>query len=150
MFLTDKTKKYPYYFKDRKVTTRVVFNCGDRRDVQRPKRRVYCLRSLEAGFMPIDPMKAAVRVIKWFIKNHNMLRLRYRVHFFPDFVLTSKPREIRMGKGKGAPKTKVALVKKGSLLLEFWGRERRMKIDWLMRACAHKLPFKAEIFKNNW
>lgn len=149
MFLSDKVKKYPYYFKDRKVTTRLIFNRGDESDSQRPKRNVYCLRSLEAGFMSIDPMKATVRVIKWYLKNYKMTQVSYRVRFFPDFVLTSKPREIRMGKGKGAPKSKVALVKKGDLLLEFWGAEHRLKVFSLIVACAHKLPFRTEILKND-
>lgn len=41
---------------------------------------------------------------------------KYHLYVFPDFVLTSKSKDARMGKGKGAPKSKVCLIKKGQII----------------------------------
>jgi len=57
------------------------------------------------------------------LKEHSIedgLRLKLRV--FPDFVLTSKPKEMRMGKGKGALAEKVAVIKAGGILLTLENR----------------------------
>lgn len=39
---------------------------------------------------------------------------RFNISVFPDYWLTSKPKSVRMGKGKGALKFKVFFLKKGS------------------------------------
>ena len=40
---------------------------------------------------------------------------------FPDKPVTSKPVEVRMGKGKGDPEFWVAVVKRGTILYELEG-----------------------------
>ena len=40
------------------------------------------------------------------------------IRIFPDKPVTSKPAEVRMGKGKGAPSHWVAVVRPGRILFE--------------------------------
>jgi len=43
------------------------------------------------------------------------------VRVFPDKPITKKPRETRMGKGKGAPEEWVCVVRPGRILFEMEG-----------------------------
>jgi large subunit ribosomal protein L16 len=66
------------------------------------------------------------------------------IRIFPHFVITSKPKEVRMGRGKGDFKTHVAKVKKGSMLFEASGAIRENCLLALRKA-ATKLPVKCVI-----
>ena len=57
---------------------------------------------------------------------------------------TSKPLEVRMGKGKGAPAGWYAPVKPGRILYELKGVSLELAKEALTRA-AHKLPVKTAI-----
>lgn len=58
---------------------------------------------------------------------------------FPDKPITSKPAEVRMGKGKGAPKGFVAPVTPGRMLFEVEGVSYEVAKEAL-RLAAQKLP----------
>ena len=66
------------------------------------------------------------------------------IKIFPDKALTKKPAEVRMGKGKGAPESWVAVVRPGRVLFEIGGVERDTSIEAL-RLAIYKLPVKARI-----
>ena len=119
MFLVNRNKDFPYYFKDRNIFKRV--------EVERfrfyPKPKKFSIRILESGYITIAPLKATMRLYKWFIKFKKIEdRVKIVLSVFPDFVLTSKPKEMRMGKGKGAPDSKVAPIKAGSTFLTITDR----------------------------
>lgn len=58
---------------------------------------------------------------------------------FPDKPITSKPAEVRMGKGKGAPEGFVAPVTPGRMLFEVEGVSYEVAKEAL-RLAAQKLP----------
>ena len=66
------------------------------------------------------------------------------IKIFPDKALTKKPAEVRMGKGKGAPESWVAVVKPGRILFEVGGVGEELSIEAL-RLAMYKLPVKAKI-----
>ena len=66
------------------------------------------------------------------------------IKIFPDKALTKKPAEVRMGKGKGAPESWVAVVKPGRVLFEVGGIERDLAIEAL-RLAKYKLPVKTRV-----
>ncbi len=68
------------------------------------------------------------------------------IKIFPDKVLTKKPAEVRMGKGKGSPEHWVAVVKPGRVLFEIAGLEPQLMQDAL-RLAKYKLPVKTKIIK---
>lgn len=65
------------------------------------------------------------------------------IRIFPDKVVTSKPLEVRMGKGKGAPDHWVAVVKPGRIMFELEGVPQAVAEEAL-RLAAQKLPIKTK------
>ena len=66
------------------------------------------------------------------------------IRIFPDKPITSKPAEVRMGKGKGALDHWVALVKPGRVMFELDGVPRDVAMEAL-RLAAQKLPVLTKI-----
>lgn len=72
---------------------------------------------------------------------------RLWIRIFPDKVITRKPLETRMGKGKGEPDHWVAPVKAGRILFELGGiGEGRAKEAF--RLASRKLPLKTRIISS--
>ncbi len=72
---------------------------------------------------------------------------RLWIRIFPYKVMTRKPLETRMGKGKGEPDHWVAPVKAGRILFELGGiGERRAKEAF--RLASRKLPLKTRIISS--
>ena len=65
------------------------------------------------------------------------------INVFPDRPLTTKPAETRMGSGKGAPESWVAVVKPGRVMFELAGVPEPLARD-AMRLAGHKLPVKTK------
>ena len=61
------------------------------------------------------------------------------IRIFPDVPVSSKPAEVRMGKGKGSPEFWVAKVKPGRIMFEIDGVSETIARDALALAAA-KLP----------
>ncbi len=61
------------------------------------------------------------------------------IRIFPDKPITSKPLEVRMGKGKGALDHWVANVQPGRIMFELDGITREVALEAL-RLAAQKLP----------
>ena len=65
------------------------------------------------------------------------------IRIFPDKPITSKPAEVRMGKGRGDPDGFVAPVKPGRVMIEVEGVSRSVAQEAL-RLAAQKLPIKVK------
>ncbi len=61
------------------------------------------------------------------------------INIFPHLARTAKPLEVRMGSGKGAPDSWVAVVKKGRVMFEVDGVSEEVAREAL-RLASHKLP----------
>lgn len=68
------------------------------------------------------------------------------IRVFPDKSLTKKPAEVRMGKGKGAPESWVAVVRPGRVLFEIRHEDRELSRRALASAC-HKLSVRTRIIE---
>ena len=66
------------------------------------------------------------------------------IRIFPDKPITSKPAEVRMGKGKGALDYWVAQIKPGRVLFEMDGVPEEVAREGL-RLAAQKLPLLCKI-----
>lgn len=66
------------------------------------------------------------------------------IRIFPDTPYTSKPAEVRMGKGKGNPEKWVAGVKSGTVMFEIAGVDMQLATR-AMELAAAKLPVKCKI-----
>jgi large subunit ribosomal protein L16 len=77
----------------------------------------YGLKSLEPERVNAREIEAARRAI-----TREMKRMgRVWIRIFPDVPVSSKPTEVRMGKGKGAPEFWAARVKPGRIMFEIDG-----------------------------
>ena len=75
------------------------------------------LKAMEPERITARQIEAARRAITRHIKRAGRLWIR----IFPDVPVSSKPAEVRMGSGKGAPEFWVARVKPGRILFELDG-----------------------------
>ena len=66
---------------------------------------------------------------------------RVWIRIFPDVPVSSKPAEVRMGKGKGAPELWVCRIKPGRIMFEIDGVSSVIAREALSLAAA-KLPIK--------
>ena len=97
----------------------------------------YGLQTVEAGWIKANQLEAG-RVAA----SHHMHREgKLWIRVFPHKPVSSKPLEVRMGKGKGEPGFYVACVRPGQVLFEVSGVEEEMAKETLARI-AHKLPVK--------
>ena len=75
------------------------------------------LKALESGRISAKTIEAVRRIITRKFKRMGQIWIR----IFPDISVSSKPAEVRMGKGKGFPSFWVCLVKKGKILFDING-----------------------------
>lgn len=66
---------------------------------------------------------------------------RVWIRIFPDVPVSSKPTEVRMGKGKGSPDYWAARVKPGRIMFEIDGVTPEVARE-AFRLAAAKLPIK--------
>ena len=92
------------------------------------------LVSMARGWVSARELEAARVALTRHIKRGGRVWIRV----FPDKPLTKKPAETRMGKGKGAPETWVAVIKPGRMLFEMEGVDETVARE-AFRLAAHKL-----------
>src|SRR5690554_830618 len=75
------------------------------------------LKALEPGRITARQIEAARRAITRHMKRSGRVWIR----IFPDVPVSTKPAEVRMGSGKGAPEYWVARIKPGRVMFEVDG-----------------------------
>ena len=95
------------------------------------------IKTMEVGFITSRQIEAARIAINRYMKREGQVWIR----IFPDKPITSKPAEVRMGKGKGAPSHWVAPVRPGRLMFEVDGVDKHLAKKAFELASA-KLPVK--------
>ena len=93
------------------------------------------LKTTEGAFITNRQIEAARIAMTRYMKREGNVWIR----IFPDKPITSKPQEVRMGKGKGALDHYVAVVKPGRIMFEIDGVDRKTGQEAL-RLAAQKLP----------
>ena len=94
---------------------------------------------MEEGFITSRQIEAARIAVTRYMKRQGNVWIR----IFPDKPITSKPAEVRMGKGKGAPSHWVAVVRPGRIMFEADGVPFETAKEAL-RLAAQKLPIKTK------
>jgi len=95
------------------------------------------LRALESGYLSVNQIEATRKAIIKQIKKVGKLHIR----IFPDLGITTKPAEVRMGKGKGAVSYWAAPIRVGRILFEVSGIPLD-KAKEVLTFGAAKLPVK--------
>ncbi|WP_286963632.1 50S ribosomal protein L16 [Idiomarina sp. UBA3992] len=95
------------------------------------------LKALEPERVTARQIEAARRAMTRHMKRQGRVWIR----IFPDTPVTSKPVEVRMGKGKGNVEYWVAQIQPGRVLYEMDGVPEELARE-AFRLAARKLPFK--------
>jgi large subunit ribosomal protein L16 len=95
----------------------------------------FALKATEAGRITSRQIEASRIAVTRYMKREG----KVWILIFPDKPITSKPAEVRMGKGKGALDHYVALVKPGRIIFEVDGVPENIAREAL-RLAAQKLP----------
>ncbi|MEY3398162.1 MAG: hypothetical protein RL220_756 [Bacteroidota bacterium] len=99
----------------------------------------FAIKTLDEGFITSRQLESARVALTRFMKREGQVWIR----IFPDKPITTKPAEVRMGKGKGAPDHWVAVVKPGRILFEAEGVSLDIAQEAL-RLAAQKLPVRTK------
>ena len=101
------------------------------------------------GLKAISPERVTARQIeaaRRAITRHLRRTGRVWIRIFPDVPVSSKPAEVRMGKGKGTPEFWVARVKPGRIMFEIDGVPWDLAREAFTLAAA-KLPLDTRIVR---
>ena len=102
------------------------------------------LKTTDEGFITSRQIESARVAMTRYMKREGKVWIR----IFPDKPITSKPAEVRMGKGKGAPSHWVAVVKPGRIMFELDGVPMAVAQEAL-RLAAQKLPVRTKFVVRN-
>ncbi|WP_101069046.1 50S ribosomal protein L16 [Roseovarius salinarum] len=106
----------------------------------------YGLKAAEPERITARQIEAARRAMTRHMKRQGRVWIR----IFPDTPVTSKPTEVRMGKGKGTVDFWAAKVKPGRVMFEIDGVSDSVAKEAL-RLAAMKLPIKTRIVvREDW
>ena len=95
------------------------------------------IKATEGAWVTARQLEAARIAVTRYMKREGKVWIR----IFPDKPITSKPLEVRMGKGKGNLDHYVANVQPGRMMFELDGVPREIAEEAL-RLAAQKLPVK--------
>ena len=101
------------------------------------------------GLTAVTPERVTARQIeaaRRAITRHLRRAGRVWIRVFPDVPVSSKPAEVRMGKGKGSPEFWVARVKPGRIMFEIDGVPWDLAKEALTLASA-RLPLDTRIVR---
>ena len=101
------------------------------------------------GLKAVTPERVTARQIeaaRRAITRHLRRSGRVWIRIFPDVPVSSKPAEVRMGKGKGSPEFWVARVKPGRIMFEIDGVPWSLAKEAFTLAAA-KLPLDTRIVR---
>ena len=102
----------------------------------------YGLQATEPAWITSNQIEAARVAMTRYTKRGGKVWIK----IFPDKPITKKALGVRMGSGKGAPETWVAVVKNQKVMFEIGGVSEEVAKEAL-RLAQHKLPIKTRIIK---
>ena len=102
----------------------------------------YGLQAEEGGYVSSRQIEAARVAMPRYMKRGGQVWIK----IFPHMAKTKKPLEVRMGSGKGAPDSWVAVVKAGRVMFEVGGVDEDVAREAL-RLASHKLCVKTRFVK---
>ncbi|ROU02644.1 50S ribosomal protein L16 [Histidinibacterium lentulum] len=106
----------------------------------------YGLKALQPERVTARQIEAARRAMTRHMKRQGRVWIR----IFPDLPVTSKPVEVRMGKGKGSVDYWACKVKPGRIMFEIDGVNEDIAREAL-RLAAMKLPIKTRtVVREDW
>jgi len=152
-FFNSLPKLHNFYFKNRKLfkSNYNLFEYNSNKNFLQ-KNNFIGLKSLESNYLSLNCLISCLKFFKrFFVYQFNIFNFKYNIKVFPDFWLTGKPKEVRMGKGKGSISKKIYLIKKGCMIFEFFCYKNSYYFFIsLIKKCSLKLPVKNNLVYEYW
>jgi large subunit ribosomal protein L16 len=101
-------------------------------------------KSLESGWLNSKNLETIRKILNKQLKKTGS----FVVKIFPNYTITKKPLEVRMGKGKGNVDTWVFPIKIGTIFIELKGIPYSKAVE-LFQTCQIKLPIKIKLIIND-
>jgi large subunit ribosomal protein L16 len=126
------------------------FRKYQKQSLKKSRKNVLFLDTLKEGIVRIDSLQSARITAKQLESSRQSISRRIKklgklqLKAFPDFPVSNKPTEVRMGKGKGAVEYWACKVKPGTTIFEISGADRVVAIKAL-ESGASKLPVLVKI-----
>jgi len=99
------------------------------------------LKALECSYISSFQLKAIAFILSKKLKRKG--KIWYNV--FPNYPVTAKPIEVRMGKGKGNLKHWSGFVNSGSIILEVISNISELSVVSILKSASIKLPLKTKV-----
>ncbi len=100
----------------------------------------YGIQALEKSKLNVRQIEAVRRTITGRLKRKGKVWIRA----FPDYPRTAKPKEVRMGRGKGNVDHWVSVIKPGRILFEVISRDKNL-IKEVLHFSLRKLPMHGQV-----
>jgi large subunit ribosomal protein L16 len=88
-------------------------------------------------------LTAIIRLCKKSLSKKSKILL----YTYPDRFFSSKPQEVRMGKGKGNPSLRIVQYKKGTIFMKIYSFDSNFIIETCLKQCLDRLPIDAKIIR---
>lgn len=102
-------------------------------------------KALEAGWLTSKNLETIRKVLNKHLKKNGS----YILKIFPNYTITKKPLEVRMGKGKGNVDTWVFPIKIGTIFIEIKDVSYSKVLE-LFQICQNKLSIKIKLLSNDF
>ena len=105
------------------------FRKYQKQSLKKSRKNVLFLDTLKEGIVRIDSLQSARITAKQLESSRQSINRRIKklgklqLKAFPDFPVSNKPTEVRMGKGKGAVEYWACKVKPGTTIFEISGAD---------------------------
>lgn len=136
MDFISKNKKFKKYFKIKQ------------KNINRfPKLNKNCfgLQVLKYTSLKVEHLNICLKILKKNLKLYNKI-VKITFKLFPDTVVTKKPKDIRMGRGKGIAIYKINPIKAGSLIFELSNISEKIAKNAIL-ACSKKISVPSKFIK---
>jgi len=134
MFLQPKKTKFKKYRKGK-----IQLKSSSFKNLQYGSIGIKCLKSGKLNNRQIEAIR---QNISRGIKRKGKLWM----NVFPDIPVSSKPSEVRMGKGKGDITNWISKISAGKVIIELEGIPEKISLK-VLNSVSKKLPFKTYIIK---
>ena len=145
-FFQSNQKKFKFYFKPRLFSNLIL----NKINIYASTYKNYILISLNSIYLKIKQILSCLKLIKnllkYFLIQENSTLF---ILIFPDFQLTKKPKEVRMGRGKGPLAEKIVLLKRNSGIFLLQNINKFYAI-YILNQCKYRLPIRTKIIYKYW
>jgi ribosomal protein L16/L10AE len=116
-FFNSRVKKFLYYYKKRMKTCLSMENKIIKNQLHLNYK--FGIQGLQKKYVRIYSMISLIKILKIYRRIIKIDKeLAFRVCSYPDFLLTTKPKSVRMGKGKAPTSYAINIFTKGNIFVE--------------------------------